>query len=89
MSNGNVTPLYERLSRDDELGGESNNIVHQKQMLKDYARRNGFPRPTHFADNGVSVTLFDRPGFTAMMEEVEAGRVDATTDLKSVHKKLQ
>ncbi len=77
MRDGKITPLYERLSRDDELDGESNSITHQKQMLEDYARKNGFPRPTHFTDDGVSGTRFDRPGFTAMMEEVEAGRVDA------------
>ncbi len=41
-------------------------------MLEEYARRNGFPRPTHFTDDGISGTRFDRPGFTAMMEEVEA-----------------
>ena len=72
-----ITPLYERLSRDDELQGESNSISNQKQMLEDYARRNGFPNPTHFTDDGISGTRFDRPGFTAMMEEVEAGRVEA------------
>ena len=72
-----ITPLYERLSRDDELQGESNSISNQKQMLEDYARRNGFPNPTHFTDDGISGTRFDRPGFTAMMEEVEAGHVEA------------
>ena len=77
MSNGKITPLYERLSRDDELQGESNSISHQKQMLENYARQNGFPRPTHFTDDGISGTRFDRPGFTAMMEEVEAGHVEA------------
>ena len=77
MGNGKITPLYERLSRDDELQGESNSISHQKQMLEEYARRNGFPRPTHFTDDGISGTRFDRPGFTAMMEEVEAGHVEA------------
>ena len=46
-------------------------------MLEDYARRNGLPNPTHFTDDGVSGTRFDRPGFLAMMEEVEAGRVEA------------
>ncbi len=46
-------------------------------MLEDYARRNGFPRPTHFTDDGISGTRFDRPGFMAMMAEVEAGNVEA------------
>ena len=77
MKNEKITPLYERLSRDDELQGESNSISHQKQMLEEFARRNGLPNPTHFTDDGVSGTRFDRPGFLAMMEEVEAGRVEA------------
>ncbi len=77
MTKTKITPLYERLSRDDELSGESFSIQNQKAMLEDYARRNGFPNPTHFTDDGISGTRFDRPGFTAMMEEVEAGRVEA------------
>ena len=77
MLKAKITPLYERLSRDDELQGESNSISNQKSMLEDYARRNGFPNPTHFTDDGISGTRFDRPGFTAMMEEVEAGNVEA------------
>ena len=77
MRNEKITPLYERLSRDDELQGESNSISHQKQMLEEFARRNGLLNPTHFTDDGVSGTRFDRPGFLAMMEEVEAGRVEA------------
>ena len=77
MRNEKITPLYERLSRDDELQGESNSISHQKQMLEEFARRNGLPNPIHFTDDGVSGTRFDRPGFLAMMEEVEAGRVEA------------
>ena len=77
MRTEKITPLYERLSRDDELQGESNSISNQKQMLEDFARRNGLPNPTHFTDDGISGTRFDRPGFLAMMEEVEAGRVEA------------
>ena len=72
-----ITPLYERLSRDDELQGESNSISNQKQMLEDYARQNGFPNPTHFTDDGISDTCFDRPGFNAMMKEVEVDHVEA------------
>ena len=77
MRNDKITPLYERLSRDDELQGDSNSIVHQKEMLEEYAHKNHFPNPTHFTDDGISGTRFDRPGFTAMMEEVEARRVEA------------
>ena len=53
MRNEKITPLYERLSRDDELQGESNSISNQKQMLEDFARRNGLPNPTHFTDDGI------------------------------------
>ena len=53
MRNEKITPLYERLSRDDELQGESNSISNQKQMLEDFARRNGLPNPTHFTDDGT------------------------------------
>lgn len=81
MRNEKITPLYERLSRDDELQGESNSISNQKKMLEDFACRNGLPNPTHFTDDGVSGTRFDRPGFLAMMEEVEAGRVEAIAPL--------
>ena len=72
-----ITPLYERLSRDDELQGESNSISKQKAMLEEYASKNHLPNPTHFTDDGISGTRFDRPGFLAMMAEVEAGRVEA------------
>ena len=76
MSKAKITPLYERLSRDDELQGESNSIINQKRYLEDYARKNGFPNPTHFTDDGISGSRFDRPGFMAMMSEVEAGNVE-------------
>ena len=75
MSKTKITPLYERLSRDDELQGESNSILNQKAMLEEYALKNNLPNPTHFTDDGISGTRFDRPGFMAMMKEVEAGNV--------------
>ena len=77
MRNEKIIPLYERLSRDDEFQGECNSLSNQEQMLEEYAQRNGLPNPTHFTDYGISGTRFDRPGFLAMMEEVEAGRVEA------------
>ena len=73
MRNEKITPLYERLSRDDELQGESNSISNQKQMLEDFARRNGLPNPTHFTDDGISGVTFDRPGFHAVMDDVRSG----------------
>ena len=70
-----ITALYERLSRDDEQQGESNSIINQKKYLEDYARNNGFLNLRHFTDDGYTGTNFKRPGFTAMMSEVNAGNV--------------
>lgn len=74
--NEKITALYERLSRDDDQQGDSNSIVNQKKLLEDYAAQHNFPNPTHFTDDGISGTCFDRPGFLAMMKEVEAGNVE-------------
>lgn len=67
--------LYERLSHDDEQLGESNSISHQKEMLEEYARTHGYRNFRHFTDDGISGTRFDRPGFMAMMDEINAGRI--------------
>ena len=75
MKKAKITALYERLSRDDELQGESNSISNQKKMLMDYAVSQGLSSPTHFTDDGISGTRFDRPGFMSMMEEVNRGNV--------------
>lgn len=75
MQRGNITALYERLSRDDELQGESNSISNQKKMLMDYAKAHDLPSPVHFTDDGISGTRFDRPGFMAMMDAVNDGTV--------------
>ena len=72
-----ITALYERLSRDDELQGESNSIKNQKQLLESYAHKNGYSPILHFTDDGVSGTTFEREGFQAMIAEVEAGNVGA------------
>ena len=70
-----ITALYERLSRDDDLNGESNSITNQKKYLEDYARRNGFENIRHFTDDGFSGVNFNRPGFQALIKEIEAGNV--------------
>ena len=70
-----ITALYERLSRDDDVEGESNSIQNQKKLLEDYAKQHGFSNPVHFTDDGISGTCFDRPGFLEMMKQVEARRV--------------
>jgi DNA invertase Pin-like site-specific DNA recombinase len=72
-----MTVLYERLSRDDELQGESNSITNQKKILEDYANRNGFRNLLHVADDGCSGTNFDRPGWKRLIAEAEAGNVAA------------
>jgi len=72
-----ITALYERLSRDDELQGDSNSIVNQKKMLEDYARNTGFKNLIHFIDDGYSGTNFERPGWKQLMEEMESGSVGA------------
>ncbi len=74
--NEKITALYERLSRDDDQQGESNSISNQKKLLEEYADRQGFTNIVHFTDDGISGTCFDRPGFLAMMKEVEAGNVE-------------
>lgn len=74
-ASGKITALYERLSRDDELQGESNSIKNQKDLLENYARKSGFPNIRHFTDDGVSGTTFDRDGFNRMIAEVQNGNV--------------
>ena len=78
---GKITALYERLSKDDEAEGDSNSIIHQKEILESYAKKNGFGNIRHFIDDGISGTLFRRPGLDALLDEVRAGRV-ATVIIK-------
>ena len=70
-----ITVLYERLSRDDEMQGESNSITNQKKYLEDYAVQHGFGDIQHFSDDGYSGTNFNRPAFNSLLTEIEAGRV--------------
>ena len=70
-----VTALYARLSKDDELQGESNSISNQKRILETYARDNGFLNYRFFVDDGWSGANFQRPGFMEMMDCVENGEV--------------
>ena len=85
-----ITALYCRLSvedlKEDKKGGkedESNSIQNQKMILLQYAKEHRFPNPTFFVDDGYRGTNFDRPGFQAMLAEIEAGReaVCCTKDL--------
>ena len=70
-----ITALYCRLSRDDELQGDSNSIKNQKAILKKYADDNGFINTEFFVDDGVSGTTFDRPDFQRMIAEMESGKI--------------
>ncbi len=70
-----ITALYPRLSRDDELTGESNSISNQKQILETYARQNGFANLRYYTDDGYSGVDFQRPGFQEMLADIEAGKV--------------
>lgn len=76
QSGGNkVTALYSRLSRDDELSGDSNSIVHQKEILSAYAEKYGFENTKFYIDDGYSGTNFNRPDFQRMMEDMNSGLI--------------
>ena len=70
-----ITALYCRLSRDDELQGDSNSIKNQKAILKKYADDNGFTNTSFFVDDGYSGTTFERPDWQRLMEMVDDGKV--------------
>lgn len=71
-----ITALYERLSRDDDVAGDSNSIVNQKKMLEDYATKHGYTNCVHFTDDGWSGANFDRPSWNKLVEEIKSGNVD-------------
>lgn len=75
MSSEELTALYCRLSRDDELQGDSNSIVNQKKILEKYAREHGYSNFKFYVDDGISGTTFNRPGFQQMIADIEAGLV--------------
>ena len=70
-----ITALYPRLSHEDELQGESNSISNQKRILEAYAKQNGFTNLRWYTDDGFSGANFQRPGFQAMLADIEAGKV--------------
>lgn len=72
-----ITALYERLSRDDELAGDSNSILNQKIQLQDYAASHGFVHCVHYTDDGYSGGNFDRPAWKRLLADIEAGKVGA------------
>ena len=72
---GDVTALYARLSKDDDLVGDSNSIVHQKEILAEYAKEHGFTNIEFYVDDGFSGTNFNRPDFQRMMADAEEGKI--------------
>lgn len=75
QSDNKITALYCRLSRDDELQGDSNSIVNQKAILSKYAKENGFKNTLFFVDDGYSGANFDRPSWNELVEKIENGEV--------------
>ncbi|MBQ6922884.1 MAG: recombinase family protein [Clostridia bacterium] len=69
------TALYCRLSRDDDQVGDSDSIVHQKEILLHYAKEQGLKNPQYYVDDGFSGSNFERPDFKRMMEGVESGKI--------------
>lgn len=70
-----ITALYCRLSRDDELQGESNSITNQKSIISKYANENGFQNTKFFVDDGYSGVSFTRPAFMELVELAEQGQI--------------
>ena len=72
QSQEKITAIYCRLSRDDDLAGDSNSIIHQKDMLTRYARERNFPNVSVYSDDGWSGTNFERPDWKRLIADIEA-----------------
>ena len=75
QTEGKITALYERLSRDDELAGDSNSIINQKKYLEGYAEQQGYVNIVHYTDDGYSGGNFNRPAWKRLIADIEAGKV--------------
>lgn len=75
QTNVKITALYCRLSQEDELQGDSCSIQHQKQILSEYAKNNGFANPLHFVDDGYSGMNFNRPAVQDLLAKVDNGEI--------------
>ena len=75
QTEGKITALYERLSRDDDLTGDSNSIINQKKYLEDYAAGRGYENCVHYTDDGYSGGSFERPAWKRLVADIEAGKV--------------
>ena len=83
-----ITALYLRLSRDDDLEGESNSISNQRTLLTSFAKKNGFRNTKIFIDDGVSEVTFNRQGFKEMFKMIESDQVRHTTvtNFEQIHR---
>lgn len=70
-----ITALYERLSRDDDLAGDSNSIINQKKYLEGYAADHGYTGCVHYTDDGWSGGNFERPAWKQLIADIEAGKI--------------
>ena len=70
-----ITALYERLSRDDDVAGDSNSILNQKRYLESFAKQRGYTNLVHYTDDGWSGGNFERPGWKRLVADIEAGKV--------------
>ncbi|MGI5899244.1 MAG: DUF4368 domain-containing protein [Christensenellales bacterium] len=75
QTEGKITALYERLSRDDELTGDSNSIINQKKYLENHAAQNGYSNCVHYTDDGYSGKNFDRPAWKRLEADIESGKI--------------
>ncbi len=75
QTEGKITALYERLSRDDELAGDSNSIINQKSYLESYAKQQRYENLVHYTDDGYSGGNFERPAWKRLIADIEAGKV--------------
>ena len=75
QTEGKITALYERLSRDDDNAGDSNSIVNQKKYLEAHAARQGYANIVHYTDDGWSGGNFERPAWKQLIADIEAGKV--------------
>lgn len=77
ITRDNTAFLYERLSRDDNLDGDSYSIQNQKKLLVKVAKEKGYTNLVHFYDDGITGVTMDRPGFVTMIQEIEKGKAAA------------
>ena len=75
QTEGKITALYERLSRDDDLTGDSNSIINQKSYLEAYAAQQGYTDCVHYTDDGWSGGNFERPAWKKLIADIEAEKV--------------